>query len=171
MELSPRRLTGACRGPAPQMDTDRVYGDFVAWLCALDGVPQDPKYHPEGDALFHSLQVFDLALAEGADPELLAAALLHDVGKAEAGRDHDRVGADMLDGLPERTVWLVAHHLDLLRDPAATRARWRGTAALDDLERLRRWDLGGRKRHARVREPEEAAAIVVEALAGVEHVD
>jgi putative nucleotidyltransferase with HDIG domain len=140
---------------------------MVSWLEALDGVPQDPKYHPEGDALFHSLQVFELALAEGCDPELLAAALLHDVGKAQAGRDHDKVGADMLEGLPERTAWLVEHHLDLLRAPKETRALWQGTAQLHDLERLRRWDLGGRKRHARVREPEEAAAIVAELL---EHV-
>jgi hypothetical protein len=146
--------------------TADLYEEIVEWLAALDGVPQDPKYHPEGDALFHSLQVFELALADGADPELLAAALLHDVGKAEGGRDHDQVGADLLEGLPERTVWLVRHHLDLLRDPRATRARWRGTPALRDLERLRRWDLGGRKRHARVREPEEAAAIVAEALDG-----
>lgn len=143
---------------------DDLYTEIVDWLTALDGVPQDPKYHPEGDALFHSLQVFELALSEAADPELLAAALLHDVGKAHAGRDHDAVGADLLEGLPERTVWLVRHHLDLLRDPRATRARWHGTPVLADLERLRRWDLGGRSRHARVREPEEAAAIVVEAL-------
>jgi putative nucleotidyltransferase with HDIG domain len=148
-----------------------IYDRMVSWLEALDGVPQDPKYHPEGDALFHSLQVFELALADEADPELLAAALLHDVGKAHAGRDHDKVGADMLDGLPERTAWLVEHHLDLLRDPKQTRARWHGTPQLQDLERLRRWDLGGRQRHARVREPEEAAAIVAEALdASVEHV-
>lgn len=141
-----------------------VYEEIVALLGALDGVRQDPKYHPEGDALFHSLQVFELALADGADPELLAAALLHDVGKACAGRDHDRVGADLLDSFSERTVWLVAHHLDLLRDPRATRARLHGTPELADLERLRRWDLGGRLKHARVREPEEAAAIVAESL-------
>ena len=150
---------------------DDLWTEIVDWLTALDEVPQDPKYHPEGDALYHSLQVFELALADDADPELLAAALLHDVGKAHAGRDHDTVGAALLEGLPERTVWLVAHHLDLLRDPRATRARWHGTPQLADLERLRRWDLGGRSPHARVREPEEAAAIVVEALSGAsEHV-
>jgi hypothetical protein len=148
----------------PDISSDELYESIIGWLDDLDGVSQDPRYHPEGDALFHSLQVFELALAGGADAELMAAALLHDVGKAHAGRDHDQVGAEMLDGLPRRTVWLVAHHLDLLRDPRATRARYRGTPPLRDLERLRRWDLGGRERHARVREPEEAAAIVVEAL-------
>ncbi|MEZ4238190.1 MAG: HD domain-containing protein [Myxococcota bacterium] len=149
------------------MEPDRsLVGDdeILAWLLPLDGVQQDPVHHPERDALYHSLQVFEHALADRAGPALLAAALLHDVGKAYGGRDHDRVGAELLVGLPERTVWLVAHHLDLLRAARATRARWRGTPALADLERLRRWDLAGRDPHGRVREPEEAAGIVAEAL-------
>ena len=29
-------------------------------LLPLENVKEDPKYHPEGDALYHSLQVFDL---------------------------------------------------------------------------------------------------------------
>ncbi|MEQ1507051.1 MAG: HD domain-containing protein [Myxococcota bacterium] len=141
-----------------------LYDELVGWLSDLDGVRQDPAYHPEGDALFHSLQVFERALADDADPELLAAALLHDVGKAWSGRDHDRAGAELLVGLPARTVWLVAHHLDLLREPRRTRARWHGTLQLSDLTQLRRWDLGGRVRHARVRAPSEAAAIVAAGL-------
>jgi hypothetical protein len=35
--------------------------ELLSLLEALDGVAQSPRYHPEGDALFHSLQVFDLA--------------------------------------------------------------------------------------------------------------
>ena len=30
-------------------------------LEPLEGVKQSPKHHPEGDALYHSLQVFELA--------------------------------------------------------------------------------------------------------------
>lgn len=136
--------------------------EICSWLNALDGVAQDPVYHPEGDALFHSLQVFEHALGDGADPELLCAALLHDVGKAYAGRDHAEVGADMLVGLPHRVRWLVGHHLDLLRAPRRTGALLSGTPQLADLRRLRAWDLAGRQVRARVREPEEAAAIVAE---------
>lgn len=140
--------------------------EILAWLADLDGVTQDARFHPEGDALFHSLQVFERALADDADPELLAAALLHDIGKAHAGPDHDLVGAEMLAGWPDRVRWCVAHHLDLLRAPRKARARLHGTPGLRDLERLRRWDLAGRDPRAWVREPEEAAAIVVEALGG-----
>jgi len=52
-------------------------------LLPLERVKESPVYHPEGDALYHSLQVFDLAREEFPyDEEFLSAALLHDVGKA-----------------------------------------------------------------------------------------
>ena len=137
--------------------------DLIDLLRALDGVAQPPRYHPEGDALFHSLQVFDLAHASSPDPELWAAALLHDVGKAVTGADHDEVGADLLEDLVSpRVVWLVRHHLDLLRAPGRARRRFRGTPELRDLERLRRWDVGGRKPDALVLSPEDAVDIVLE---------
>ena len=130
-------------------------------LYDLEGVQQDPRYHPEGDALFHSLQVFEQALIEHHDPRLWAAALLHDVGKASAGKDHDRVGAQLLEGImPPDVVWLVAHHLDLLRHPARTRRRLRGTQRLAELELLRRWDLAGRDPFAAVRSVREAVATI-----------
>ena len=137
-----------------------MHDELLDLLLALDGVPQDSKYHPEGDALFHTLQVFGLALRETRDPILLGAALLHDVGKADAGSDHDEVGADLLEGLIHpRAVWLVRHHLDLLRHPR--RARHRGIE-IGALQQLRRWDLGGRHPDARVMSPEHAVSIVSE---------
>src|ERR1700744_2827706 len=133
--------------------------ELVSLLAALDGIQQSPKYHPEGDALYHSLQVFDLAVNATDDRVLWAAALFHDVGKAVDGPLHDEVGADLLDGLlPERAVWLVRHHLDLLKDPRRTRSRYRGTKELADLEQLRRWDLGGRDPKARGRSIEGAVS-------------
>jgi len=125
--------------------------ELFSLLDALAGVQQSPRYHPEGDALFHSLQVFELAQRSTEDRVLWAAALFHDVGKAVDGPLHDEVGADLLEGLlPPRAVWLVRHHLALLRDRRRTRQRLHGTAELRDLERLRRWDLGGRDPGARV---------------------
>lgn len=130
-------------------------------LEALDGVEQDPVWHPEGDALFHSLQVFAWARAETDDPELWAAALLHDVGKGLPG-SHDEEGARLLQGLmPDRVVWLVRHHLDLLRTPGKTRRRLRGTKRLRDLELLRRWDVAGRDPDAWVGTIEDAVDTMV----------
>jgi hypothetical protein len=62
-----------------------MYSDLLELLVALDGVRQDPRWHPEGDALYHSLQAFELARRETTDRGLWAAALLHDVGKALSG--------------------------------------------------------------------------------------
>ncbi len=131
--------------------------ELFSLLAGLDGIQQSPRYHPEGDALFHSLQVYDLARRATADRVLWAAALFHDVGKAIDGPTHDEVGADLLEGLlPARAVWLVRHHLDLLKDPRRTRRRWHGTGALRELELLRRWDVTGRDPRARVMDPQDA---------------
>src|SRR5262245_31805651 len=52
-------------------------------LGRLDGVKLDPVRHPEGDALYHSLQVYELGLGERPyDEEFLMACLVHDVGLA-----------------------------------------------------------------------------------------
>lgn len=145
------------RGPVFTRGRTCMYEELLPLLLALDGVRQDPKYHPEGDALFHSLQVFDLARATTNDRALWAAALLHDVGKAVDSPNHDDVGADLLEDIASpRIVWLVRHHLDLLKTPRLTKRRYRGSSALVDLQHLRRWDIGGRSPHAIVLSPEKA---------------
>ena len=137
--------------------------DLLDLLLALDGIQQDPRWHPEGDALFHSLQAFDLARRDTDDRELQAAALLHDVGKALGSADHAESGADLLEGLvTPRVVWLVRHHLDLLDAPGATKRRLRGSPALADLQRLRRWDVRGRSPHASVLAPDAALALLLD---------
>lgn len=144
--------------------------ELLELLVALDGVTQSPRYHPEGDALYHSLQVFQLAQAATEDRELWAAALFHDVGKSigsnesgSPGVGHDELGAELLEGLvSDRVVWLVRHHLDLLRDPRRTERRYRGTPELRDLMLLRRWDLGGRSPLAEVPTPVAAMRLLFE---------
>src|SRR6185312_2491945 len=85
-------------------------------LEPLESIKQNPKYHPEGDALYHSLQVFELAReARPYDEEFLLAALLHDVGKAIDPQDHVAATVESLRGaVTERTLWLIEHHMDLL---------------------------------------------------------
>ncbi len=94
-----------------QVDRFQVY---EALLLPLENVKQSPKYHPEGDALYHSLQVFDLARDQlPYDEEFLLAALLHDVGKAIDQTDHVAAGLEALSGfITDRTSWLIVHHME-----------------------------------------------------------
>lgn len=87
---------------------------YSALLLPLENVKQNVKYHPEGDALYHSLQVFDLACDElPYDEEFLLAALLHDVGKGINPHDHVAAGLEALEGfISERTRWLIEHHME-----------------------------------------------------------
>lgn len=86
---------------------------YYSLLLPLENVKQLPKYHPEGDALYHSLQVFDLACDQVPyDEEFLLAALLHDVGKGIVPTAHVESGLEALDGyITERTRWLIEHHM------------------------------------------------------------
>ena len=94
-----------------QPDRFQVY---EALLLPLENVQQSKLYHPEGDALYHSLQVFDLACDQHPyDEEFLTAALLHDVGKAIDPDDHVGAAIEALDGcITERTQWLIQHHME-----------------------------------------------------------
>lgn len=114
-------------------------------LEPLESVKQKPQTHPEGDALYHSLQVFELAReARPYDEEFLLAALLHDVGKAIDPADLAGSAVEALRGaVTERTLWLVAHHHDPDERPTpgrqAVAPEW-----LDDSRLLREVDLAGR---------------------------
>src|SRR5271167_887571 len=88
---------------------------FPMLLEPLEGVRQSPKHHPEGDALYHSLQVFELAREERPyDEEFLLAALLHDVGKAIDPSDPVLAALQSLEGaITARPEWLIAHHMEV----------------------------------------------------------
>jgi predicted HD phosphohydrolase len=135
---------------------------FRLLLRPLEGVKQDPRYHPEGDALYHSLQVFELACeAQPYDEEFLLAALLHDVGKAIDPRDHVAAALEALEGaVSERTAWLIAHHMEARayrRGTLGARARDRLSRSehVEDLVLLSEFDDRGRVPGAAVRELEE----------------
>ena len=84
------------------------------------------------------------------------------MGKAVDMSNHANIGADQLDGLlSPRIVWLIQHHLDLLIHPKRTRSKLKASRQLQDLENVRRWDLGGRKIDAVVMSPEEALTILL----------
>ncbi len=75
-----RAFTGRGRGRALRMAIDLgVTTPWLPELAPMDGVPQPPQYHPEGDVLTHVCLVLDHVPAD--DPVLSWAAVLHDVGK------------------------------------------------------------------------------------------
>jgi predicted HD phosphohydrolase len=120
-------------------------------LDPLESVKQNPRIHPEGDALYHSLQVFELAReARPYDEEFLLAALLHDVGKAIAPGDHAAAGVEALRGaVTERTLWLIEHHRDLAIARERTlsqrlRRELESSEYYEDLRALRVLDDAGR---------------------------
>jgi hypothetical protein len=132
-------------------------------LLPLEQVKEDPKYHPEGDALYHSLQVFDLACEElPYDEEFLLAALLHDVGKAIDRQEHIAAGLEALDGfITPRTAWLIEHHreaLALVDGTLGHRSRHRLEASEDfeELKLLATCDRHGRQRGVQVPDMEDA---------------
>jgi len=141
------------------------YQQFMALLLPLENVKQSRKYHPEGDALYHSLQVFDLACDElPYDEEFLQAALLHDVGKAIDPLDHVAAGLEALEGLiSQRTAWMIEHHMlghQLLDGTIGARARrrLRQSEHFDELVLLARCDREGRQAGVEAPELEDAIA-------------
>jgi predicted HD phosphohydrolase len=134
-----------------------VYDELLSLLLDLHGVQQSPKYHPEADALYHSIQVFQCAKSQTDDAELLAAALLHDVGKAADCTCHAQwAAAELSTFCTDKVCWLIAHHLDLMKKPKKTQVQFQFNPWLVDLQRLRRWDLAGRKPNVWVMTTEEA---------------
>lgn len=154
--------------PAPTGLVDR-FRNYRLLLGALETVQQSRIKHPEGDALYHSLQVFDLARAElPYDEEFLLAALLHDVGKAIAPGNHVVAGLEALEGtITERTAWFIEHHPDAhaLREGtlgARSLKRLQASPDFEELLLLAKCDRQGRQIGVLVPDVDEALAYVME---------
>jgi len=136
----------------PATNLDR-YHYFAILLAPLEEVHENPERHPEGDALYHSLQVFQLAQERlPYDEEFLLAALLHDVGKAIDRRNHVAAGLHALEGfISPRTSWLIEHHTNAnqLRKGtigARMRRRLEADENFEELMILSECDRDGRQR-------------------------
>lgn len=112
-------------------------------VCALQGVPQPPQYHPEGDVYIHTLLALDWADRLRLPPLTKLCVLLHDVGKpaalvANAGAHmggHDALGRQMAGDVCRRlrfsrsqTAWVcgaVGEHMRVAQWPQMTPAKRR----------------------------------------------
>lgn len=132
-------------------------------LIPLEKIEQGKRYHPEGDALYHSLQVFELACDERPyDEEFLLAALLHDVGKGIDPMDHVNSGLEALENsISPRTRWLIENHMETHKIVDGTigarcRRRLQQHPDYEDLILLGECDRGGRVPGVAVPSLEEA---------------
>ncbi|HUE71255.1 MAG TPA: HD domain-containing protein [Pirellulaceae bacterium] len=153
-------LEAAIAEVAEKVDRFQVYQSL---LLPLENVKQNLKYHPEGEALYHSLQVFDHARDQlPYDEEFLLAALLHDVGKAIDPHEHVAAGLEALDGfITERTKWLIEHHMEghaILDSTIGSRShrRLKESESYEELVLLARCDRAGRQFGAQAPELDEA---------------
>lgn len=139
------------------------YPIFKLLLMPLEKVQGSPVYHPEGDVLYHSLQVFQLVRdARPYDVELMLAGLLHDIGKAIDPRDHVTAGVEALEGLiTPRTAFLIEHHMQAHAHRDGTlghraRCRLEESEDFEDLMLLQQCDRDGRERGVPVCTVDEA---------------
>jgi tRNA nucleotidyltransferase (CCA-adding enzyme) len=147
---------------------------FYPELAALEGCPQDPIWHPEGDVWIHTLHCLDWFAAErtGDEPDDLAVGLgvlCHDFGKPATtkeeyghvtSRGHESEGADPTKrflerlanqhGLIDEVVPLVYCHLrpralhDANASDSAVRRLAKQVQRIDRLVRVARADHAGR---------------------------
>jgi hypothetical protein len=153
---------------ADDASEDGYHPDTLAMLrvllARLEEVALDPARHPEGDALYHSLQVYELGRLERPyDEEFLLACLLHDVGLGIDRRDPVPAALSVLQGLlTERTCFLIEHRAEAreyLKTGKLPRSL-RRSEHFDDLVLLAQCDLGGRVRGAEVSGVDEALEYV-----------
>ncbi|GER86917.1 hypothetical protein KDW_10790 [Dictyobacter vulcani] len=126
-----------------RLDWEAIQQQF-SWIQAMDGVPQYPAYHAEGDVLIHTHMVTEAlvaldewrALPAQERSLLFASALLHDVGKPACtkiesdglitSRGHSRRG----EFIARRILWLGEELQQPLpfaqREYIARLVRWHG---------------------------------------------
>jgi hypothetical protein len=125
-----------------------VFAALRILIERLDGIALNPREHPEGDALYHSQQVFELGRsASPYDEEFLWACLLHDVGIGIDRRNSIPAAVQVLGPLvTERTLFLI-ENLSSASDYLVTgriSKSLRTSEHFDDLAQLARFDRDGR---------------------------
>jgi predicted HD phosphohydrolase len=133
---------------------EAINEEIVAAVCAVEYLPYGGE---QVDQLQHALQCAALAVANGADDELIVAALLHDVGRSPllvrdgGSADHGELAQRWLaDRTGNRVAWLVGQHVpakrflctiepgyDLSEPSLRSLSAQGGPMSSDELERFR----------------------------------
>ncbi|MFN0196517.1 MAG: hypothetical protein ACKVT0_07210 [Planctomycetaceae bacterium] len=138
--------------PVPS-DAGTLSPDVIAFfrmlLNRLSSVHVDRAEHPEGDLLYHTLQVYELGVAEqDYDEEFLLACLLHDVGYAIDRREPIPAALEVIGRfLTPRTKFLIEHLPDASEYLKTRKIRpsVRKSEHFEDLLLLARLNQRGRK--------------------------
>lgn len=163
-DAEPRLRTDDSADDEFLIDDEEYHPDFFPTLqmllSSLEKVRLDPDSHPEGDLLYHSLQVYELMLLERPyDEELLLAALIHDVGYGLDRRRPLEAAWNAIGALvTDRTWFFIENRFEAQEYLRSGRIRGalRKHEDFDDLVLLAQCDLKGRLRGAQVSSVEEA---------------
>ena len=112
-----------------------LLADTFSEIAALEGQTQPTEFHPEGDALAHTLVMVDAVARETEELKTRFAALVHDLGKGLTPREmlphhygHERTGLDALAAWNRRMTlphdWMKAAQFVIrehMRAPRLTR--------------------------------------------------
>ncbi|MCG6862046.1 MAG: multifunctional CCA addition/repair protein [Chromatiaceae bacterium] len=106
-----QELAKALAEPKPSrfFDVLRESGALARLFPEVDrlfGIPQPQRWHPEIDTGIHTMMVVDMAVRLSPDPEVVFAALTHDLGKGTTPpeilprhRGHEQRSVDLIEGL------------------------------------------------------------------------
>ena len=157
-------FSGTGRGRSLRLLVDLgLANEVLPEVPPMDGVPQPPEFHPEGDVLTHVCMVLDEV--DHGDPVQAWAAVLHDVGKPptfERAADrirfsgHDQLSARMAEQalerlhaprkLIDRVVDVCRDHIriaSLLHMTQTKRERWMRSPGFADHLAFHRADCSG----------------------------
>lgn len=146
-----------------RLDCIGRWEQYAILLRPLENIRIPPPAHAAVDALFHSLQVFELAAQQSPyDEDFLLAALLHEVGRAIDIRQPVEATLGLLqDDISPRTAWLIlnlpeANKLHLGTIGHRSLKRLRESEDYEDLILLAECDRLGGQAQANVRQLEDA---------------
>jgi hypothetical protein len=94
----------------------RAPSELVNVAMGLKGVPQNAKWHPEGNTLKHIIIVFRRALSEYPDNlDIAVAAFFHDLGKLHTLDYHPKTGQPTAYGHEKKSAELVKQYRNFIK--------------------------------------------------------